>query len=287
MARGRMINQSIALDAEFNAMSVEAQLLYMRTIPHLDRDGLILGNPVALWAKIAPLMPDLMPRMSMAIREWSNAGLVIAYDTKQGTILFFQGFSKNQTGMRYDREAESVFPPPPGYHRNGNGIEKDKDDTSGNNTPPAPPPSPDNGPLSGQTESGATPDELRHGSGVTPPEVKLNKVEVEVKGSEPEHRRTTTTTTEPLTAKFVREYERVWGLTLTSYHAEQLNEWVGRVTFEGWSYALQECAKTRNIGQWKYFEKILARIEKEGMAGSVPIEAKAVTGVVNINLAAV
>ena len=37
-----------------------------------------------------------------------------------------------------------------------------------------------------------------------------------------------------------------------------------RVTFDGWRYALKECADSRNIGNWKYFRRILERLEREG-----------------------
>ena len=40
MARGRMISCAIATDEDFNNMSVDAQFLFMRAVPHLDRDGL-------------------------------------------------------------------------------------------------------------------------------------------------------------------------------------------------------------------------------------------------------
>ena len=51
--------------------------------------------------------------MDELIAEWVKSGLVVAYDCEDGRVLHFVGFGKNQTGMRYDRETPSVFPPPP------------------------------------------------------------------------------------------------------------------------------------------------------------------------------
>jgi hypothetical protein len=48
MARGRFLSESVATDARLNGLSVEAELVYLMTIPHLDRDGLIEGDPNAV-----------------------------------------------------------------------------------------------------------------------------------------------------------------------------------------------------------------------------------------------
>lgn len=122
MARGRMIATSIALDPEFNAMSDLAQLCFLRAVPHLDKDGLIIGQPAALWATIAPLQQDWLPIMQNIIVEWERAGLVIIFDTKIGPVLYFDGFHKNQVGLRYDREPPSRLPIPDGYERTADGI---------------------------------------------------------------------------------------------------------------------------------------------------------------------
>jgi hypothetical protein len=119
-----MLSQSIAEDIEFNEMGMEAQLMYMRAIPFLDRDGLVNGHPSILFGKIAPLMPDILPKMKDVIEEWIAAGLVISYADNKTTVLYFKGFTQNQIGMRYDREPESQFAPPPGYIRTKDGLSK-------------------------------------------------------------------------------------------------------------------------------------------------------------------
>jgi len=122
MARGRMINTTIALDPEFNGLSIEAQLMFLRTVPHLDRDGLIIGQPTALWATVALLMPDLMTDMQVIIDEWIDAGLVIVITTKIGPLLYFTAFHRNQVGFRYDKEPPSRYSLPDEYERTKHGI---------------------------------------------------------------------------------------------------------------------------------------------------------------------
>ncbi len=113
MARGRFVSESIAKDARLNSLSIEGQLLYLMAIPHLDRDGLIDGDPDVLWATICPKRRVFIDAMASFIDEWIAAKLVIRYGCDEGEVLWFCGFNKNQTGLRYDREAPSRFPPPP------------------------------------------------------------------------------------------------------------------------------------------------------------------------------
>lgn len=149
MARGRMIANTVATDKRFNSLTSEAALVYLMTIPHLDRDGLILGDTMPFWGKVCPRRSEYMGLMADIIAEWVAAGLVIAYECEEGTILCFTGFLKNQTGMHYEREAASAFPPPPGYVRGAKGLEKVSD--------------------------GASPDEVRSKSGGTPAESKVKE----------------------------------------------------------------------------------------------------------------
>lgn len=164
MARGRMINQTIDLDPEFNALSIEGQLMYLRTLAFLDRDGLIIGHPRALLARVAPLLDFTQAHMLDIIDEWVEQKLVIRYTLKVGDILFFKGFSKNQSGMHYDRETPSRFPPPPGWTYGPKGLVPIESEP--------PPPLVDG---SAQTESGDTPtvpvDDVQSESGLTPDEV--------------------------------------------------------------------------------------------------------------------
>lgn len=122
-----MLARSIAYDPAFNALSIEAQLLFLRAIPHLDRDGLCVGEPVALWGHIAPRCPALLERMEPAIEEWAAGGLVERYDSDLGPVLWFTGFSRNQQGMNYAREGASIYPPPSGHIRTARGLQRVED----------------------------------------------------------------------------------------------------------------------------------------------------------------
>jgi hypothetical protein len=158
-----MLSQSIAEDIEFNEMSMEAQLMYMRSIPFLDRDGLVNGHPSILFGKIAPLMPDMLPRMKAIIDEWIAAGLVISYADNKTTVLYFKGFTQNQIGMRYEREPESQFAPPPGFIRTKDGLTKSSTPVTPQESTP---------PTTGNDPSGNLPAIFRQSSGNLPPEEK-------------------------------------------------------------------------------------------------------------------
>ena len=122
MARGRIISTSVAGDAALNRLSTNATLLYLQTLPHLDRDGLVTGHPILLWALAAPLRTELMDCALSLIDEWVQQGLVIRYDGADGPVLFFKGFRRHQANMPYAKEAPSRFPPPPGWYRTDAGM---------------------------------------------------------------------------------------------------------------------------------------------------------------------
>lgn len=126
MAIGRMLNKSIALDKELNKVSVEAHLLFVMTIPHLDRDGLIAGETLSHLGTVLPFRPDFFHRYEDLMQELIDAGIVLRYDTRNGLVLFFPGFRKNQT-FTYSREGPSIFDPPPGYVRTSAGLQLQSD----------------------------------------------------------------------------------------------------------------------------------------------------------------
>ena len=122
MARARMLHRTIATDKRLNKLSPYADWMYIRAIPHLDRDGIIDGDPDVLAITICPwrlaLISDEMPSI---IDEWVKSGLVIRYKSGDRTALYFCGFEKNQR-FEYIKEARSVFGPPPGMKRTKNGL---------------------------------------------------------------------------------------------------------------------------------------------------------------------
>lgn len=167
MARGRFLNASIAADIALNSLSLEAHWLYMMTIPHLDRDGLIIADTYVFFGKVCPRRPELIPRIDALIAEWAKAGLVTVYPTHDGNVAFFHGFTKNQQGMHYAREGASVLQPPPGHVRTSTGLEPNNGD---------------DGDPGGDTPRRPNPDPLPTNSRPTPAEVKYkDQYQVEVK----------------------------------------------------------------------------------------------------------
>lgn len=112
MTRGRFVSTSVAKDKRLNELPIDSALVYVMTIPHLDRDGIIDGDPSVLWGTVCPRRRELLDEMERIILDWTYAGLVVRYETEEGTALWFSGFTKNQQGLRYDREAPSRFPLP-------------------------------------------------------------------------------------------------------------------------------------------------------------------------------
>ena len=122
MAAGRFLSASVAEDERLNGLSVEAQMLYLMAIPHLDRDGLINGNASVFMGRVCPLRPELTAKAQSLIQEWVDTGLVLKYSTGEGTALWFKGFSKNNPLAHYHREKASRFVAPPGYVRGDKGL---------------------------------------------------------------------------------------------------------------------------------------------------------------------
>ena len=247
MARGRMIAATVADDKRFNELPIDAALVYLMAIPQLDRDGLILGEPGALWGQACRRRNDLLPRMDAIISAWLASGLVTAYKNEDGdTILHFVGFQKNQAMTHYDREAASRFPCPPGYFRTPKGLVLE------------------------QTQQAA--DQVRTYSGHTPDEVSPNAIQSKVSRSECNGDAPATAAAD--SAAFISAYKHTWALVPASeYEAAKVKDWSERVTLECWQYALEECVNHRQTGQWKYLETILRRVEREGLPQGAAVAA--------------
>ena len=108
-----MLKTSIAKDKRLNDLSIEAEYLYLKAIPHLDRDGLMHGDMHVFCGTVCPRrFQHFAERFETIIKEWQLQGLVLRYSSDEGEVLYFAGFQKNQS-IRYDREGESMFPAPP------------------------------------------------------------------------------------------------------------------------------------------------------------------------------
>lgn len=125
MARARMVSTDASIDPELNSVTLASMALYLLTIPHLDRDGLIDANPVRLAAQAAPLRSELRDGAGLLINEWIEAGLVQRYPgSRNQFVLFFKGFRKHNR-FEYRKDRPSELPPPPGWTRTEFGLVPD------------------------------------------------------------------------------------------------------------------------------------------------------------------
>lgn len=113
MAEGRFLSKSIAHDGELNSVSLEADMLFCRCVPHLDREGRLTGHPREIKGKIVPLRDELTVEViDGLLGELAAAGLVLWYQVEGKPALWFKGFISNNKYARLDREAESKLPSP-------------------------------------------------------------------------------------------------------------------------------------------------------------------------------
>jgi len=113
MPEGRFLSKSISSDWNLNQCSIEADYLFARCIPHLDREGRMTGHPGQIKGLVVPLRAELDPiGVDRALGELAAAGLVVWYEVEGKPYLCFPGFQKNQKGLRAEREAASAIPEP-------------------------------------------------------------------------------------------------------------------------------------------------------------------------------
>lgn len=143
MPEGRFLSKTVANDWELNGVSFEADYLFTRCVPHLDREGRLPGHPAEVKGTAVPLRPELTVLVvDRCLCELADAGLVEWYQVEGRPCLQFPGFEGNQKGLRKDREAASRIPPP-----TADGAQKI---------------------TSLVRDSGSTPDQVRTSSGSTP-----------------------------------------------------------------------------------------------------------------------
>ena len=96
MAYGRIISKKISFNPDMEKLSNDtSRLLFTWTITHLDRDGLIYGNPGILKSIVFPRRSDIdIKDVDKYIREWCEAGLTILYENNNEQYLYFIGFKK-------------------------------------------------------------------------------------------------------------------------------------------------------------------------------------------------
>lgn len=112
MPNGRMLSKSISHSEQLSLVSLEADFLFARCIPHLDRDGRMAGKPELVKAIACPLRAEIRPAMIPdLLRQLAAEDLVHWYEVDGKQVLEFPGFATHQKGFKYEREAASRFPP--------------------------------------------------------------------------------------------------------------------------------------------------------------------------------
>lgn len=126
MARGRMLTTDIANSAELSLLEPDALAAWLLTIPHFDRDGLMIGNPLQLRGLVCPMIISLHDRFANYIDQWVDANLVVRYPIGGGLrVLFNPNFRIDNAYMEYIKERPSRFPPPPNWTRHKLGLVPD------------------------------------------------------------------------------------------------------------------------------------------------------------------
>lgn len=132
MARGRFLSKKIAVSEQLGSVSLLADHLFTKCLPHLDREGRITASPAGLKALAVPLRPEItVENIPNLLAELAAAHgpegepLLHLYDSRGRPAAYFPGFARSQQGLRMDREAPSQFTEPPAYSRENAGVPED------------------------------------------------------------------------------------------------------------------------------------------------------------------
>jgi len=113
MAKGRMLNNKISLNKVVNQLSDRSQLAYTWAIAHLDKNGVMHGDPAVFRSIVFPRRADISSEeIQDYIAEWAKKELVIWYESHDDIWIQFPKFLENQVGLRPDREPETGYPLP-------------------------------------------------------------------------------------------------------------------------------------------------------------------------------
>ena len=105
MAKGRMINRTIATDKNVNSLKVEDQWLFMRMLPFIDDHGRMTGNIFEFKYQIIPSSNWSEEHIRNSLNRISKANLIYFIENK---AIQFRGFFKNQKIGH--KPANSLYP---------------------------------------------------------------------------------------------------------------------------------------------------------------------------------
>jgi hypothetical protein len=113
MPDGRFLSKSIAYSEQLTRVSLAAEVLFYRLIPHADIEGRLPGDPFKLKSIAAPMRSSLsVGAIQKALIELHREGLAIRYTVAGAQYIRLPGFARHQK-VRADREAASKIPADP------------------------------------------------------------------------------------------------------------------------------------------------------------------------------
>jgi hypothetical protein len=113
-----MISKSIATSEQVASVSLLADYLFTRMIPHLDQDGRMSGSPRTVRGIVCPLREDVTSeQVAGALGELDGVALIHWYEVDGQRFIEFPKFKDHQRGARFDRESPSRIPPPSSGNR--------------------------------------------------------------------------------------------------------------------------------------------------------------------------
>ena len=115
MARGRMIDKRISMSKKLGRVHDKARVLYFMIYPHLDSEGRIKFEDIEdLRDEVLPKFKDwTFKKIAEALNELADVELIILYPDGRNIAMQFIRFEDFQSGLRKDREADSIVPEPP------------------------------------------------------------------------------------------------------------------------------------------------------------------------------
>jgi len=110
-----MIDKRISMSKKLGRVHDKARVLYFMIYPHLDREGRIKFEDIEdLKDEIIPKFKNwAFKKIAEALNELADVELLILYPNGKDIAMQFTRFEDFQSGLRKDREAESIVPEPP------------------------------------------------------------------------------------------------------------------------------------------------------------------------------
>jgi len=114
MARGRMISKRISKSKKIAGLKRDAaRVLYFMIYPHTDCEGRYSGDPEDIKEDcVQKLRNYSFQKVAELLQELQEIGLILWYEVDGIPYLEIIKFEDFQIGLRKDKEAPSIIPPP-------------------------------------------------------------------------------------------------------------------------------------------------------------------------------